>query len=529
MLKNFQITDEKLLKAKAIEGMLTELNMSKQELIDLIKSLLENSVGHEAEQELDVNDIGLEQLLGEKDIEGIEGDVTIEAVAVEIADNNVDFLARFLSLVDLKKLMVKVSFALSMKRLRESGLLQMQQEALASGLAGIDNASVLQMTGSYEDAEGKKKFLQLEEMVKFTNEFNAIALNPQLLRATFAGQQMMRDVEQKLNDPNSLSNANSSVNVVNRVVSSVKMQMQSYGNAVSNTMNNSASLGAARQQQAQQQQVQRMQNQTRTMQRVFTNMRRHDRKLKGMFPEIKSTRHGNKNDIFAVVRTPKGDKDVNLRDYLRESGRLTPKVQRLLDNLSEGAMELKRGAEAMSRGLPDAASFTFSADGRLQASMQTEKNLSRVNIEDYLNDLKRDLEKNRGRLDSKREEARELAKEQTIERAKDLTRGPELDNASLNAMKAKAELDLLKMATPDASGEGASKERKEAKRTADELVTLDAMSDKAKLLESLKATHEVKQIESSIKEVMKNMEEAERNRDLLDDLKKNPAKSKVLE
>ena len=49
----------------------------------------------------------------------------------------------------------------------------------------------------------------------------------------------------------------------------------------------------------------------------------------------------------------------------------------------------------------------------------------------------------------------------------------------------------------------AKTEKSESKRTADELVKLDVLHDKEKMLQSMKSNPEMKAIESSMKDVMK--------------------------
>lgn len=493
---NQNTTDEKNAKARVIEGMLNELDMSKQDLIDLIKAITEQSVSED-------KGVDIEQ------VELPEG-LSIEEIAKHVAEGNIEYLSRYLSLEELQRINIKLGMAFNLKRAIELGITL--DSAKISQLIGIPGINNLQLSGKYHDKDGKQRNLSTEHAQSLSKSVGALINNRSLARGANIDQNTRNQLSQITNDPNSFSNPTASVNIVQRVISAVKSQLDNLGA--------SASTGTSLA--AQQQQLRQTQNMARTMQQTFTQMRRHERRLRNVVPEMGRTRKVG-NDMFATVRTKSGEREVNLKDYLRGSNRLTPRTEKLINKLTSLNDKLDNGLSTVNRGLPEGKNFAFDAAGRMQAVVEEGNTQKLVQVVDYINDLRRDLNRMKDRVETKKQEVAtkkaEARNESDIQRMKDLTRGPELDNAAAKiAVEQEASLKFVTM-QPDAHDFNSEKtEKKEIKRTADELVKLDAMADKNKMLEAMKGTNEMKNIESSMKTVMKDMDEAEKNKDLLKDL-----------
>lgn len=531
MFNNFEITNEKLQKARIIEGMLGELGMSKQELVDLIKNLLEQNLSQEVSQpeKQAQTEAGIKELLENSQIDELPSNLKIEDIAKYISEGNIEFLSRYLSLEDLKKILVRVNFALSYKRAKDLGILQ--DEALISQLLEVPGIEALQPDGSYKQ-QGKREHLGIEKTNDVTVKLNDLINQRQLSQSSYQGQQVANQLSQYLNDPNSLNNPNSSVNVVKRVMSNIRMQVQQAGGALSALTQSGTSQAAQRQQQQQQ-----MQNMARNIQRTFSQMRRHDRKLRNMFPEIKDIKHGKNEEMFAKVKTNRGEKEVNLKDYLKSEGKLSARAEKAINLLSQGNSSIIRDAEQLSKGLPDAKSFQFSADGRFQLTTQEKEHLKTHNVTDYVNEIKQEISKAKQKIETKKAEVDKLdTQKSNIERTRELSRGPELDKSDMKMISSAAEreavalkLAAIQQGNIELATEDKSKEKKESKRMSDELVKLDALHDRQKVMESLKTTGEMKKIEASMKNAMKDMAEAEKNKDLLEEIKKGLDKNRTFD
>ncbi len=482
-------TNERLAKAKVIEGMLVELDMSREELIKLIKAMMERSVS-----------------------EGKVEDVDISQLAERAAGGDSEYMARYLSLEQLRELNIHISYAFSLKRAKDLGLIPDLDKI--SQLISLANISKLLPEGKAV-ANGKMQPLSSVQLGKISGELNSM-----ISGRSYQSQEAMNKNSLMMNDPNDQNNQNSSVNVVKRVTGMIRMQMQAIGVAAG-AMISGAPVPA-------QLQANQIQNLANTAARINSHMRRHERQMKKIAPEVSSLSH-RKGQVFATVRTTGGEREVKLSDHLRENKKLTPQAEKILNNFMLAGDKLELTLESISKASPDIRSLQFSATGKLQVTAETEGKLKIVNIADYINDLTRNIDKLKNAVDNKKSELE--TKRSDIERAKDLTRGPELDNANLANAKISSE-ELLKYSRAQevrSDGLNEKTEKKEVKRVGDELIKLDAMSDKARMLESLKGTTEMKAIESSMKDVMKHMEEAQTNKDLLDNLKKDLSKGKFLD
>ena len=119
-----------------------------------------------------------------------------------------------------------------------------------------------------------------------------------------------------------------------------------------------------------------------------------------MFPELDkvSTRKG---QVTATVRTRSGEREVNLKDYLKENGKLTSKAEKLIDGFSQAGNKLEQGIDQLSKGLPKATSFQFDASGRMQVAVEEDKKAKLYNVADYIEDLKRDIDRQKTKLETK--------------------------------------------------------------------------------------------------------------------------------
>ncbi len=515
MNENIITSEDKASKTKAIKGMLDELGMSDNELIDLIKAITEKSISEEKVHELSGQEVRHIALQEGESISG-PSTISLDQIAAQLANGNVEFLSKYLSIEELKNIAMRVGFAFNLKRAIELGITL--DTAVVSQMIGVAGANRLQLNGKYL-ANGTELQLNKTQAQGAEKSLAAMINNRQAARSAGLDQQTATQLSQITNDPNSFNNPLASVNIVQRVFSMVRNQLQSSGQNAGSSLNTGSSL-SAQQQQAQQQAIQNMAQQT---QRVYSNMRRHERRLRNLVPEVGRVRRKD-GAVFASVRTKGGEREVKLTDYLRGENKLTPKVAKIINNFSAASDKLEKNLDQLAIALPDVASFQFDAAGRLNVQKKSDGDLKFVNIQDHLSDLKRDYERTRVKAKEKKNEAKKGNIDDEAQTARGKSRGPEAENEALREQRL-IDLEMLKAKALAEIGpvhEGAEetkgKEKKEIKRTADELVKLDALSDKTKMLKALKEGGALDQIESSMKEVMKDMGEAEKNKDLLKDM-----------
>ncbi len=438
--------DEKLQKTKVIDGMLQELDMSKQDLIDLIKAITEQSISEDKEQ-------GVDQSVDEvkKQFER-DKNISIEQLAKNVADGKTDELAKYLSLEELQKVNLKAGYALSLKRAKDLGIV-LDHEKISQMLS-IPGISNVLMNGNVI-AGGKQQKLSPEQQAKLSTDVNSLINNKQMSAAQFESQQVKAQLAQALNDPNSVSNPKSAASVVTRVMSNIRSQIQ---NITGGAVSPSATAGAQRQQQ--QQQI--IQQQTRAIQQTFRQMRRHERNIKKIMPEVSKVRTRG-SETFVTIATASGNKEINMRDYLKQTNRLTPQTEKLAGDTAATGGKLEQQMSGLSRGLPEAKSFQFDATGRLQVQAETEGKLQLVNIKDYISDLQREAQRMKQKVDNKKGEIEKLNQNQTTaqnERARALSRGPELDSMNADTARMVAERDAaMRALTAQTQHSGSEKGR----------------------------------------------------------------------
>ncbi len=535
MSENIYNTDERAHKARVIESMLVELGMSREELAELIRAIMEQSVSEGLEEGVQQVDAKILQLQPDEISSSAPAQLSIDQLAAEVAAGNTEFLSKYLSLEQLKKVNIQVGLAFALKRARDLGIkLEMDKLSLATGVEGMRNLS---LSGGYEDSQGRRRQLNSAQSEKAGRSVTEIINNRQL--TTGLDQQQQTQLQQTVNDPNSFTNPASTINVVRRMVSAVMMRADNLGLTPGGASTSLAQQQQQNQQNQQQQQLQQVQRTANIVRQIHSQLRRQEARMKRAVPEAGriNTRGGK---VMATISDGKGgSKEVDLKEHLRGTNRLTPKLEKMLNKMSETGGKLEQGMAALSRGLPEAGSFQFDASGSLQVQFDSDKAQKLMHISDYINDLRRDVDRAKAKITEKKQEAvskkAEAENNAGAQRQRELTRGPELDSANAGAAAAAASqessLKYFQLDKPSTglTDEEKPKEVKESKRMSNELIKLDAMHDRNKLLESVNLSREMKQIESSMKNVMKDMDEAEKNKDLLKDISRNKGKDRFIE
>ena len=208
------VNEDKIAKAKVIEGMLQELDMSKQELIDLIKSLMEQSISEEKGENIsqDASDVKLKN-----SDKGIDENLTLEQLAEKLASGDAKYLEKYLTVEQIKNLSIRVGFAQSLKRAKQLGII-LDTDKLAA-LIGLNSINELSLDGKAQLDNKQQTKLPADKLAKLTNNINALVNQRQVAASQNLSAQERNQLSQITNDPNDLSNQNSSVNVVRKVVS----------------------------------------------------------------------------------------------------------------------------------------------------------------------------------------------------------------------------------------------------------------------------------------------------------------------
>lgn len=564
--------DEKLAKTKAIDGMLQELDMSKQDLIDLIKALTEQSISEEKSESIEAN-IAEDENIKEK--------INPQEIAQLVANGNTEALSKYLSLNQLSNLSIRIGFAYSLKRAMELGIV-LDTEKLASQI-GIPAFSKFLFNGKLL-AGGSEKVLTKEQAAKATTEINNSI--SQFLSAS-AQYKAKTNAASSAVDANSVTNPNSVQNLVSKIASIIRVQVQMMGGTVSQMLNSgsaqvlnrnkddalpiqSAGTSVSSQQNVQSDNSQQQPGQSQEPQKgaeaeakpaksdkkksknkstKSEKETKADKKIRAVYN--KELRPSKRRQVFATIRTNDGIVlEINLNKMLADNNRLTPQNQAILDKIAEQGTKFESGVSELLSLFPNAKNIQMDKDNNLVIQIESKEDLKALKLTDVLAESKKKDERRQQRRETRREERRAVRKvnaeaektknqysDQTIsdtEKSKEKTRGPELDKKTTLG-----DVDINNNPAPLAPeqqnklneiiAEKKDIKPKENKRTADELVKLDALNDKLKHLESIKSSNEINAIKNSVGEVMKSMPEAEKNKDLIADMKKEMQKSKFLD
>lgn len=562
--------DEKLAKTKVIDGMLQELDMSKQDLIDLIKALTEQSISEEKTESLQAN---------LADEENIKEKVNPQEIAQLVANGNTEALAQYLSIQQLSNLSIRVGFAYSLKRAAELGIVLDTQKLAAQ--MGIPAFSRFLFNGKMITG-GNEKALTKEQAAKATSEINNNI--SQFLSATEQYKAKSNAANTK-SDSNSITTPNSVLNLVSKIASVIRVQVQMLGGTVAQMLNSGSAQVLNRtkddnlplqnvdnnissqqniqpespaQQSSQPQEAQKPteevkpaksdKKKTKNKSNKTEKESKSDRKLRNIYN--KELRPSRRREVFATIRSNDGIMlEINLNKMLADNNRLTPQNQAILDKILEQSIKYESGVSELLSLFPNAKNIQIDKDNNLVIQIESKEDLKSLKLTDVLAESKKKDERRQKRKENRREERRAVRKvnaeaEKTknqysdqstseIEKSKEQTRGPELDKKTmLNDVDAKnTQLFINEKQTTldEITGDKKDIKSKEIKRTADELVKLDALHDKLKLLEAAKISNEMSQIKNSVGEVMKTMPEADKNKDLLAEMKKEMQKSKFID
>jgi hypothetical protein len=563
-------SDEKLAKTKVIDGMLQELDMSKQELIELIKALTEQSISEEKSENIEAS-LADDKIIKEK--------INPQQIAQFVASGNTEAIAQYLNMQQLSNLSIRIGFAYSLKRAAELGIV-LDTEKLASQM-GIPAFSRFLFNGKML-VGGSEKALSKEQAAKATAEINNNI--SQFLSATEQYKVKTNAAASNKSDSNSVTNPNSVQNLVSKIASIIRVQVQMLGGSVAQMLNSgsaqvlnrtkddslplqnietlSASMqqnqGDNTQQQSNPAEAQKANEEVKPAKSDKKKSKsktskseketKSDKKLKSIY--YKELRPSRRREVYATIRSQDGIMlEINLNKMLADNNRLTPQNQAILDKILEQGIKFESGVSELLSLFPNAKNIQVDKDNNLVIQIESKEDLKALKLTDVLAESKKKDDRKQQRRENRREERRAVRKvnaeaekvknqysDQTtsdIERSKEQSRGPDLDKKTpINDLEAKNTqlfINENQKTLDEITGDRKDTKSKEIKRTADELIKLDALHDKMKMLETAKMSNELSQIKNSVGEVMKTMPEAEKNKDLLAEMKKEMQKGKFLD
>ncbi len=539
-------SEEKNRKAKVIEGMLSEIGMTKQELIDLLVSVKKEraeEVG--ALQETDKSENSLSDFTEAEIAQMFQGDVSGE-------------LQKYLSYEELKKLEVKVSFAFHLKKSLDNGS-KVDIQKLAKILE-FDGKDLTLNKGAKIDIGGISKVIESRKAEASIDYLQSLS-----------GQSQSQDKDKSKNVSSPKAQT-----FLSRLMGAVSQQTQA---ALSSIVGSSSG-----QQQDPSVTMNRMQSQLRVVESANRQLRRQEEKARSRLGDVsKVSRRGKETFVTTRVRTRDGKiefREVNSKDLAKAKNVPQGEADKLIADVEKAEKAQSSAVESMNQKMPEntkilGISFddkgkmqyevlikgekktipaenlvvqvvevkkesSTSADGKSKgyevtselkiyeqvgsfkdktgSSEKVERKEKNENLKSDLHKLDAISDRQKNLEEQKKENHKEGVKSEigsdrpeATKKASDVT-DQEKDPSLKYAIKA--------VGKPVEFDPKEKTEVKESVKTDDTLKKLDALHDKQKLMESLK---EVKDTMKSA--VHDKMDEAMQNKDLLKDMEKDRLKN----
>lgn len=473
---------------ESIESTLNELNMTKEELIELIKKILE------AQIEVS-NEVGEQEKT--QTVTSLDGiDIS------EIADDP-RLLEKYFSEEELKELLIRFEFACSIQKLKEmrskielkelKKILEMEQmnELDMSGTAG-DGEKLLslslqkqQQVSKFTDAESKKHSEHREKELAATGQATGSAMNKFFAEVKRAVEKTASKIQAKIGDISSQAGIQTQADI-NSQRNDPNAQNRPNNQNNQNNPNNQ----------------QRSANLVSRSNELSRQMRRLERQVQKQSPEVRRVRF-NGRDVTATVpdrprrqtrdalgnriERPSKNKDVKLSDYLKEQNKSSPELQKEIESNLKTAKDLELEMRIQSK------------ESEISNLKGQETNLKLVIDEKKVGNSSSAVKALAVTPDSLSMAAGQQGKPQSM---------------SIEALAASQPITL----ETDAKGTNA-KGMKEALKTATDLVKMDAITDKQKMLSDIGKSSEMKDVTNNMKKIQEDLKEAEKNKDLLKELK----------
>lgn len=533
--------EEKNRKAKLIEGMLDEVGMTKQELIDLFVSVKkeqaeEQGVSTKIENSLaDLSETEIAQML--------QGDASGE-------------FQKYLSFEELKKLEVKVGFAFHFKRAIDLGL--KIDTAKVSEMLGLPGANIAIKSGAKIEVNGVERVIEAKRAAASIEYLQGLS-----------GQQQGQDRSQNKNVSSPQSQT-----FLSRLVGAISQQTQSALNSVM-----SVASGQSQGQDANAN-ANRLQGQVRVVENANRQLRRQQERARGKLGEIsKVSRRGGESFVTTRVRTKEGKieyKEINVKDIAKARNVPQGEVDKLIEGVEKAEKGQDAALQAMNQKMPEntkVLGISYDDKGKMQYEVLIKGEKKTIPAENLVVEIKKESyatgegknkgyevsselkiyeqvgsfkeksgnsekaekrEKNEGlktdlhKLDAMADRQKHL-EEQKKEQKEGIKN--ELGSDRPEATKKASDVaDQMKdpslkydVKNVKIAGEIDPKEKvevKESVKTDDTLKKLDALGDRQKLMESLK------EVAGTMKTAVHDqMAEAMKNKDLLKDMEKERLKN----
>ncbi len=341
MIFNPTLESEKQQKATLIENMLSEVGMTKQELIDLFVSVSE--------------EVEVENKISQKDK---ENQSIINLTHAEIADlisNNVgDNLSKFLSFNELKKLENLIGYALYIKKAEQLGL--KLDDAKIASILQIQAKNIKILSGAKIEIDGVKKSISSSK-AKDLSQY----LEPQISQS--------QNIQNQRNSPSSQSQGASnqqSPNFLSRISSAIQSQVQS---AVSSV------FGAANRVDASANML-RVQTQVRQVEAANRQLKRQQQKASALGNILKSSvnRAGEKQ-VTIRVKDKSGvvsEKTIGLKELAKEKNIPINKAEELVKDIDKANSNLEKSVKSLQEKTPDVKIIAITNDDKGRVIIEAE-------------------------------------------------------------------------------------------------------------------------------------------------------------
>jgi hypothetical protein len=547
-------SDEREQKAKLIESMLFELGMSKQELVDMLKSILFPDKDRQAEIDIIETEIFLGLKADDKeqsyDLDSkidSEADQDSQTIGKETQEEKKQHISKALSLESLKKLIENIRLVVNLQKFDKLGL--KPNLAKITSILNVGNITSLNKNGSLV-SDGRNLMMSRNQLSDLND---------------YLSSEIMKHNAQKANSTFLARSFDKAKDFVNKATSKLKDTIH--------VLDYQADMLRF------QQNLQRLESASKSLNRL-------EDAIKEKVPGLRRISYRD-NEIRANIEGV--DREVNLEKYLKNNGMMTADLQKLLNQAGSSGRELLKMLEDFKQkyNLQD-EKLKFSKSGKLYVELELQDTKKNVHVADYLSDIQK-LEKSQQKYAKNKadddynerkkvkEELEEMEQEQQIERLKN--KGKEGGDKSQSKAQSKSQevksdlqkLDAIKdnaarinqdkkagnkasssqrardLDMPDntesdqdldvepgqekegqvvsESGEvmkSSDKEKAEAVKTKESLVKQDIVADKARLI------NDMKEVKSLMKSGMKDMDKAMQNKDLMNEIKKEMMKDKML-
>ena len=493
----------KAIKFEKIDNILDELGMTKLELVDLIQAIFqEGKEKNNPEQQVDLEVINSGEIssnnenIAEKTEEELLSslDVREREIYLSLQEHDKAYILENFSSKNLDRIYSSLNFAKNMQKAKSLGVV-------------VDDVKLSAMISLKQASFGKNG------MAYINGNANLLSKDQLSKANSFISDQVKQQFQQNNKAQDSSKSALSKISVGLRDIG--KKTINKLKDTIHKLDHSDDIL--------------ELRETAKKAESSYRNLKKTESKIKSRFSEVESLSYKGKQ-VFAKIEGQ--EEIVNFEDYLRSEGKLDAISLKLISDAGSSNFELMKSLGELNEKLGDLVKFSF-RDGKLFAEIELKGTKSRVHINDYLNDIERmeaQIEisetkkikdnnvkfsldaktKKEGKSFSQRE-GQLSSNEESIEidGGSDSSGGseqesdkemPDLDDHNLT-IEEKEEKTI----------QGSAK--KEAEKEKSNVIKQDIIADKAKMID------EMQEVNSLLKEGMKGMKEAMKNKDLVDKMK----------